>query len=191
MRSLSSFLTKHYNYIILILVCFILSCNPSKVDQVYNEYLNRKIFLIDSFIIKDRYRILNQTDKNKLFEKKLKFVVPIDGYCGICFSQLKVWNDSLLTINKFDTSKVSLLFYVHSLNYDPFNYYIESIKFDYPIIYDTNNYFAEINLLPNDNLFNNMLIVDNKIALIGNPVLRPKMTEIYIDFINQSTTKKE
>lgn len=190
MRTQLFFPAKSYNFIIVLVILLISSCKTSIVDQVYNDYLNRNIILIDTFIIKDRNRILTQSEKNNLFAKKLKFVISIDGYCEICFSQLKSWNDSLLRIDKFDTSKISLLFYVHGKNYDPFNCYIESIKFDYPIIYDTANYFVKINHLPNDNLFNNMLIVDNKIALIGNPVLRPKLAEIYLDYIKNSTTKE-
>jgi hypothetical protein len=152
--------------------------------SLYKELINRKIDVIDSLPMKSGNEFLDSTAKNKFFSKNLKIVVIIDGYCSFCFKQLKTWKDSILTLNTFDKYNIPVLFYVHSNNYLPFNSYIKSINFEYPIIYDTTNCIASKNKIPDDNILNTFLLDNDTIRLIGNPVLRPKMKHIYREYIN-------
>lgn len=162
----------------------VISCKENSNKSFAKISLNRRINVIDSLPMISGNKFFNNEEKKELFSKRLKIIAVINGYCEFCFSQLQIWKDSIITSNVIDTSRVAFLFYIHSSNYIPFNCYLSSIDFRYPIIYDTNNYFAKVNNIPNDNLQNNMLLYNDSICIIGNPILRPRMKKVYIDYLN-------
>jgi len=176
----------HIGYSFVFLILFVLiSCKENKTLSLYKDMINKKIHIIDSFPIRIGENFLNETEKKEIFLKNIKMIIIINGYCEFCFTQIEEWKDFILTLKLLDSSKITFLFYVYSLNYLPFNSYISTINFEYPIVYDTNNFFAKLNNIPDDNILNTMLVFNDTIRLSGNPILIPKMKKLYINYFKE------
>ena len=66
--------------------------------------------------------------------------------------------------------------------------------FTYPVCFDEKDDFNRLNRFPSEMMFQTFLLdKENKVVALGNPVLNPKVKELYLKLIagNQETAKKE
>ncbi len=156
-------------------------CNDKRIKTSI-DLLEKDIVLIDSLDVRMHGKIASFDTVSLI--KDLRMIVIIDGYCGICFTQLEKWKSTLIQTNMVDTSKVDILFYVHAYNYIPFDSYIESIDFEYPIVYDTTNLISRINNIPENSVFDCFLLKFDTIVVVGNPILFPELQKVYKKYID-------
>lgn len=89
---------------------------------------------------------------------------------------------------------VPFLFYFHPKDLKELKYLTRREGFVYPVCFDEKDDFNRLNRFPNEMMFQTFLLdKENKVVALGNPVLNPKVKELYLKLIagNQGTAKKE
>ncbi len=160
----------------------LISCNNSELkerEQLIETYLHKKLIIPDTLDI----RIWGEKCEENIFSKPYKIATYLNGDCSSCVEGLLAWN-SFIESNKEVLDKFSILFYVHSRNYPQLEYLTEQIGFKQPLIYDIQNYYYNLNNLPENYHFQTFLIDrNNKVLVVGNPSHNQKIAKIYIETI--------
>ena len=101
--------------------------------------------------------------------------------CISCKTKFKEWKDFILYLDDMSSNLVSVLFYAAPMDYDEFKYILKREDFNYPICIDKEDSLNKLNSLPDDmDLQTFLLDKDNKVLAIGNPVLNPKVKDLYL-----------
>ena len=104
--------------------------------------------------------------------------------CISCKTKFKEWKDFILYLDDMSSNLVSVLFYAAPMDYDEFKYILKREDFNYPICIDKEDSLNKLNSLPDDmDLQTFLLDKDNKVLAIGNPVLNPKVKDLYLRII--------
>lgn len=114
-----------------------------------------------------------------------KLITYIDGDCGVCMQELIFW---LEFIQKLKENEVEINFmpFIHGIKKEIIVDKLKRLEIGYYWIYaDDDCYVKRYNFRPK--LFHTFLLnTENKIILIGNPVLNPALKDLYIKTIIQS-----
>lgn len=108
-----------------------------------------------------------------------KLLVYVDTVgCTSCKLQLEQWHDWIQYLNKKSPYKVSYLFYFFPKNAEELKELLEYNKFPIPVCMDEKD---EINHLNHFNKGIHVLLLDenDRVVLIGNPILNPKIKDLY------------
>jgi len=159
-------------FFFLNLVFLLYNCSkPTNVKyaDIINNWNGKQIILPE---LKSNYGTI---DSNGVF----KLVTRINGDCYPCLAQLKNWSAFVNDVSK--EHKVSFYIYVYisdTLVYNELNR--KEIHFNYPVIFDQNDQFKKLNSLNKNEIFHTMLLDhSNKEIIIGNPIINPKLRELY------------
>ncbi len=126
-----------------------------------------------------------------LLEKKMKWGVYVDSSgCTPCKMNLYQWKQVMSEYkNYFDS--LAFVFIIHSENPKKIDIICEQNQFDYPVFYDRFGKMGKLNDLPHDVALQTFLLdEENKIKLIGNPLLYPKLMDLYTDVICENCKAK-
>ena len=126
------------------------------------------------------YRNEKAKSFKSLISKNQKILTVINGDCSSCVQDLKKWREF---ISKIDTLKVSVFFIIHSYdNLQTFKYFDSTeINFKHPYFFDDNKKYIRNNRFPLEKKFQTFLLNnENKVSIIGNPVLNKKINELYL-----------
>ena len=168
-----------YSFIILLVVVF--SCN-NKSKQIENDLshlIGKKVELIDTL----NYYSLNSGMYREDSLSDLKIVSYINGSCSGCLYSLSNW-DELMEAEKF--RNVSFRLYVKTTNLKQLDYILREIKFHNSIVLDFKNQFFELNKLREEIIYQTFLInKENKILLVGNPILSERIRKLYSETISK------
>jgi hypothetical protein len=169
-------------FLILISVTYIIySCNNRnkhiKGDLI--KMIGSKIDLIDTLSIYSIDKGLYKEDA----PPQMKIVSYIDGSCGSCLYSLAGWKECIIS-NEF--KNVSFRLYVKTYNFNQLVLTLEEIDFPHPIIVDFKNHFFNQNNIHNEFIYQTFLVdKDNKILLVGNPLLNREIKKLYLETICQ------
>lgn len=122
-----------------------------------------------------------------------KIITYIDSTgCAPCRMKLPSWNAFIAEILSLTDKEVAFLMILHSSGDEDISYALKRDNFLYPITYDEDGLFAEDNNLPESTPYTTFLLDgDNKIVLVGNPVLNPKLRDLYKKVIIEGSAKSE
>ena len=158
----------------------------------------------------DRNAVLNLTGKEIMLPDSLGFMiqdVPVEydfsfaDYkvvtyidskgCTTCSMKLTLWND---LINEFKTIEGIDVNFLMILNKDADEDLISALKlnfFRHPVMFDPQGTFKEKNSLPSSPAYHTMLLdSDNKVVAVGNPVLSPKIKDLYRQILTENGTER-
>ena len=169
----------NYKQILLILLCFLGSCslknNKNSMEdwKVYSsdfikEHLNKKLSYLDASL---------EMDTLKNAPLKILYSVNID--CVTCLMKFSFWDkfEDFLK-NKYGVSVPVIAVIRSDVSYESIDLKV-SEYWDGIWLYDRNDFFIEKNQLY-DERFQAVLVDKNdKIRLIGNPMLNEQLTELY------------
>lgn len=83
-----------------------------------------------------------------------------------------------------DDCDVSLMMIINNRNIDEVNRLLALQQFKYPVLLDTTGTFLDLNSLPEKEVFHTLLLdADNKVLGAGNPVVNPKVRDVYCRII--------
>ena len=121
-----------------------------------------------------------------------KVVTYIDSKgCTTCSMKLTLWND---LINEFKTIEGIDVNFLMILNKDADVDLISALKlnfFRHPVMFDPQGRFKEKNSLPSSPAYHTMLLdSDNKVVAVGNPVLSPKIKDLYRQILTENGTER-
>lgn len=119
-----------------------------------------------------------------------KVVTYIDSVgCTSCKLQLPRWKELLAEVDSLMEGSVPFLFYFHPKDMKELRYLTRRDRFTYPVCFDEKDEFNRLNRFPKEMMLQTFLLdKDNKVLAIGNPVLNPKVKELYVSLI---TGRKE
>lgn len=118
----------------------------------------------------------------KLQHSKYRIVSYVDTTgCTNCKLHLFDWNVFKQELDSLTSaSTVSFLFVVHPDNRERIKYLLKQNNFGLPVYLDTNHVVNGANRFPADHKLQTFLLdSNNRVILIGNPVVYPKIKELY------------
>lgn len=115
------------------------------------------------------------------FKKEFKILLYIDSTgCTDCRLKLFQWKQLIAEADSLFSGKLSFLFFLHFKNRKEITYLLLRDKFDYPVYIDLENKVNTLNHFPDKLEYQCFLLnKDNKVLMLGNPVLNPKIWELY------------
>lgn len=119
-----------------------------------------------------------------------KVVTYIDSVgCTSCKLRLPRWKEFLAEVDSLTEGSVPFLFYFYPKDIKELRYLTRRDRFTYPVCLDEMDDFNRLNQFPREMMFQTFLLdKDNKVIAIGNPVLNPRVKELYVSLI---TGRKE
>ena len=121
-----------------------------------------------------------------------KVVTYIDSVgCTSCKLQLPRWKKLVAEVDSLTDGRVPFLFYFHPKDMKELRYLTRRDDFTYPVCFDEKDELNRLNRFPSDMTFQTFLLdKDNKVVAMGNPVLNPKVKELYLDLVTGSRSSK-
>lgn len=179
-------------YLLVLLLVFC-SCGDRRknyIDCIVEEWIGKEVL----FPSNATYSVLGERDTINLLQLKTgyRIISYVDSKgCINCKLQLPYWKKF---INEVDSvcidSKIPFLFYFHPKNESELYSLLKSYNFTYPICVDANDSLNKLNRFPADMMFQTFLLDSNNTVLaIGNPILNPKIRELYLDIIQGKKVK--
>lgn len=169
------------NYIFrLILLLLTISCDKtgSQANVAVGELFDKKLDVAES--------VLDDSVKNILKSTNYKIITYVDGRCSACVSDFRFWakiqNDSLLKSNN-----VEVIYYVYTYDYKQLKSRQRAFKIS-NVVYDEQNSFYKLNELEkyNDTYHTFLVDGDNKIKIVGSPIKKTKIFELYKKIISEN-----
>ena len=124
-----------------------------------------------------------------------KVVTYVDSAgCTGCKLQLPRWKELIAEVDSLTDGRVPFLFYFHPKDIKELRYLTRKDGFTYPVCFDEKDDFNRLNRFPSEMMFQSFLLdKENNVVALGNPVLSPKVKELYLKLItgNQESKKSE
>ena len=114
--------------------------------------------------------------------------------CTACKLQLKRWKDLMSEVDSLSHVNVDFLMYFHPKDMKELRYLTRRDGFTHPVCFDEKDDFNRLNRFPSEMMFQSFLLdKENNVVALGNPVLSPKVKELYLKLItgNQESKKSE
>ena len=111
-----------------------------------------------------------------------KVVTYVDSAgCTSCKLQLNRWKELVVEVDSLTDGAVPFLFYFQTKDLKELRYLTRREGFTYPVCFDEKDELDGLNRFPDEMMFQTFLLdKDNKVVAIGNPVLSPKVKELYL-----------
>lgn len=170
---------------LIVFAIFFFSCSNKKqdIERAVNEWIGREIVLPVNVKMKLG---MKDTSCQDLFNKDFKIVIYVDSSgCTSCkFKIFELRNLIRTTINNH--KNVSFLIYFNLKNYFELQHRLVSNDFNYPVIFDYDDRLNSVNKLSKNSNFHTFLLdKNNEIILIGDPIGRPKLWNLYLQQISK------
>ena len=105
--------------------------------------------------------------------------------CTSCKLQLPRWKELMTEVDSLTGGSVPFLFYFHPKDLRELRFLTRRDAFAYPICFDEKDEFNCLNHFPSEMMFQTFLLdKGNKVIALGNPVLSPKVKELYLNLIS-------
>ena len=119
-------------------------------------------------------------------DAEYKVVMYIDSVgCTDCKLQLPRWKELMTEVDSLTRGSVPFLFYFHPKDLRELRFLTRRDAFAYPICFDEKDEFNCLNHFPSEMMFQTFLLdKGNKVIALGNPVLSPKVKELYLNLIS-------
>jgi hypothetical protein len=167
----------------LLLASFI-TCQHSEKENIvdlYSDWSGKEI----QFPSEPIFTINGRDTVNISIKHGYKVVMYVDSLeCLKCRLIPDKWHDFIHTIDSLNIDSVQMLFFIIPKKDNIINYVLSSLHFSYPVCIDLQDSLNILNRFPADENFHTFLLdKDNKVLAIGNPVLNPKIKELYLNII--------
>lgn len=171
---------KHLNLLILLFLLF--SCQDKKKDEIkrlVSEWQGKEIRFPQDMVFT---RFTSDTVDFTLPESSHKVLVFVDSIgCTSCKLQLHRWKELIQYTDSITQGTVPFLFFFQSDDKKEIGYLLKKDNLDLPICLDQSDRLNGLNHFPADGRFQTFLLdKDNKVVVIGNPILNPNIRELYL-----------
>lgn len=113
----------------------------------------------------------------------LKIVNFLDGDCSTCLMKIHFWEEFVSELNAKRHINIPVMMYAYSYFEDNIRDYMNKEWDNRPWQFDKNRYFIERNELYDLRLQTVLLDSENRVILIGDPLLNPKLRKLYMKTI--------
>ena len=177
------------NWILGLCVClFFASCEESekeRLSRLVNEWEGKEIL----FPTHSTFTIQGKDTVDFDFkDAEFKIVSYIDSVgCTGCKLHLHRWKELISELDSLTSGSVPFLFYFHPKNLKELRFLVRREVFTYPICFDEKDDFNRLNHFPSEMMFQTFLLDrGNRVIALGNPVLNPKVKELYLGLIKDN-----
>ena len=178
-----------YLYLLLTISCFY-SCKDRRDDitQLVNKWEDKEIVFPAHSIFTVQGR---DTVSFSFSDANYKIVSYIDSVgCTGCKLHLPRWRRFMYEVDTLMNASVPFVFYFHPKNIEDLRYIIRRDTFTHPVCLDVSDTFNILNHFPSEKAFQTFLLnKKNKIIAIGNPILNPKVKELYLKILAGNISK--
>ncbi|MDR0506064.1 MAG: DUF1573 domain-containing protein [Dysgonamonadaceae bacterium] len=168
--------------IFVLLLCYSCKENRRKKDaeQFISEWFGKEILFQDNFQCSWVSIDTVPSVCSSLLNVEYKILLYIDSTgCTSCKLHLLEWKRLIEEVSIYNVN-LSFLFFFHPQDKQVLQTLLKHDRFTYPVFIDQNNMIDRLNHFPSQPEFQCFLLdKDNKVLLIGNPVLNPKIWELY------------
>ena len=170
-----------YVYIIMFVFTF-LSCqdkNKEAMLRLVKEWDGKEI----KFPARSVFTIQGKDTVDFDFkDADYKVVTYVDSAgCTSCKLQLPRWIEFMEELESKTKDNVPFVFVFHPKSAKELRHTLRLHGFNHPVFFDEKDDFNALNRFPDDMMFQTFLLdKDNKVQVIGNPVLNPQVKELYI-----------
>jgi hypothetical protein len=184
----------------IIVITLVSSCRQDRkkveAEQIVSEWVDKEIRFPDEYVCDFGGKDTASVKCMELVEKEYKILLYVDSTgCTACKLRLPEWNRLIKEAGSLPANKLSFLLFFHPKNKKELQLLFKRDQFDYPVFIDENNALDSLNHFPMQPRYQCFLLGrDNKVMLIGNPVLNLKIWELYKQTIfgqTQTATKTE
>ena len=115
-------------------------------------------------------------------DAEYKVVTYVDSSgCTSCKLQLPRWIEFMEELESETKDNVPFVFVFHPKSAKELRNTLRLHGFNHPVFFDEKDDFNALNRFPDDMMFQTFLLdKDNKVQVLGNPVLNPQVKELYI-----------
>jgi hypothetical protein len=179
--------------VILLLIFVILgffSCKNSKrkaeAEKIVKEWIGKEIQFSE-----DAQCCILGTDATPdlcagLFDREYKIFLYVDSTgCSSCRLRLLQWKQLIEEADSLFEEKLGFLFFFQPKSKKDMEYLFKNDQFDYPVFIEMNDAMNQINHFPAQAQYQCFLLnKENKVLMIGNPMINPKIWELYKEQIS-------
>jgi hypothetical protein len=180
-------ISKTYKYLLIIIFIVLLTgCN--KADSQHNEMVSqlvgKKIKIPDNLIT----QIIDQPISYDFSKADFKIVTYIDSAgCTPCRMKVKLWNQFIEEVMSIPDISFEYLMVINTRNISEIETLLNRENFLHPIAIDRDNQLIKDNNLPTKEAYCTFLLdANNTILAIGNPVINPKIKELYLKIMRDA-----
>ena len=159
----------------------LLSCMDSREKEVMtllNEWVGKEILYPKNLLI------CNDSSGNSLESKYKVFIYTDSLGCVSCKLNLAKWRTFISMVDSVAPGNVRALFVFQPKRINELRMLLKNENFSYSLYIDKDDQFNKLNHFPSKMEFQTFLLdKDNKVLAIGNPVLNPKVKELYLKII--------
>jgi hypothetical protein len=179
---------RHTIIISLIILTFLFGCKNKQtvgIEYILKEWVDKTVIMPN---IKPVYMSKRDTVKYVIdTTRQYSILIYTDSTgCTDCKLRLHVWKTYI-----GELPHVNFMFYFHPKNEQHLSSLLRQAFFNYPVYLDRNDDLNKLNHFPDNPIFQCFLLDnDNKIISMGNPVLNPKIWELYKRIITGKISDK-
>lgn len=178
-------------YMLFILLFFFLSCEDKKKNEVLSmlhKWSEKEVVFPQNIA----FTILGGDTVDFPIPKKYNILTYVDSLgCLSCKLQLNKWKQF---INEIETAKEDSVqyYFFFFFNKKVMLNLLKSSSFSYPVCIDEEDRVNKLNNFPKEIAFQTFLLDNNnKIIAMGNPILNPKIKELYLRIIAGKVVRSE
>ena len=183
--------SKVFRYIWIILIgTLVLSCKDNnsrkEIAKIVQHWQNKKIIFPEDLTF-TKYG--TDTIEYKIPSSSYKILMYVDSIgCTSCKLQLHKWKEFISELDSFTNGSVPVIFFFHPKDMREISYLLKRDGINIPVCIDMGDKLNAINNFPSRQDFQTFLLNDeNKVVYIGNPVHNPRVKEMYLSEVSNSS----
>ena len=161
------------------------SCNNKRAahTNIIAEWVGREIVIPDDLV----YQIKDDTIDLDLSRPDFKIISYVDSTgCTSCRMKLTMWSELINELKSLPDVDVEVIMIINTDTPKEITYLLQRDNYLNPVAIDRNNLFDRLNELPPKSEHHTFLLdAENKVIAIGNPVLNPKIKDIFLQYITE------
>jgi hypothetical protein len=182
--------------ILISLFIGIFSCNSNKntkeAQMIVKEWKGKEILFTDNLQCCIVGKDTIPEFCNNLFQKEYKVLLYVDSIgCSSCRLKLVEWKRLISESDSLFHGQLGFLLFFQPKNRKEMTFMFKQFHFDYPVFIDMNNIINRLNHFPQQQSYQCFLLdSNNKVLMIGNPTLNPKIWDLYKQIISGKISDK-
>lgn len=149
--------------------------------DVISDWIGREIVIPDELV----YQIKEDTVALDLSRPDFKIVSYVDSTgCTSCRMKLHYWSELIDELKSIPDVYVEVIMVINSDDIKGITELLQRDNYLNPVVIDCDNLFDNLNELPPRSDHHTFLLdTENKVIAIGNPVLNPKIKDVFLQHI--------
>lgn len=172
-------------HIFTLAVILLTGCNNERATHanIISEWVGRELVIPDDLV----FQIQDDTIDLDLDRPDYKIISYIDSTgCTTCRMKLPMWSELIDELKSLSEADVEVIMVINTDKPNEITSFLQRDNFLNPVAIDGDNLFDRLNELPPKSEHHTFLLdAENKVVAIGNPVLNPKIKDIFLQHITE------